>query len=57
MKRDRNMITFHVIYNLQSSFFYYLMFFLDVNYRLGGGKLTFNSNIVWGIYYYSQNNL
>lgn len=56
------MVTFYIICNLQISFFCDIIFFLDINYRLGIGKFSFNSNI--GLcaildvyYYYSKNNL
>lgn len=52
------------LYSLQFAKFFllYLIFFLGIHYRLGGGKLNFNSKSVLcallGIYYYySQNNL
>ena len=47
--------------NLQISLFYYLIFIKDINNRLGGGKLTFNSKIDFLLleiyYYYSKNDL
>ena len=48
--------------NLQISLFYDLILIQDINDRLGGGKLTFNSKMDFFVlleiyYYYSKNNL